>query len=403
MNAQQLGGSGSPQVQPHGGMVGAPGAAGSGMMLPPSHQQQQYYQGGSDPEGWKVEQSMPMKMEGPMFGAGGSSGASLQSFHAAGSGSHHGVSGSGPLPTLQPLHQLHSLRPTYPTNSPQFNAYDHQSYRPNPSFTLNPSQQHHHQQQSQHPAQQASHLSVQHQQHNSMYRHNPTMFNPTMESSMRLGGGPTLPSLMDPDMSYPNHLPPQSFEGDSYYRTAGPADQHFLGSVSPNTVHAPSPTFSAGNAMQGGPSNYHPGSSSANPHLTHPGHQHHPHPHDHLPSGPDQIVPYTPDAFKHSLLNHRFEDKDLALDFIKDTAKKFGFSVLVRTSKPDYVVVICNCGRRLKKLKNERKRNRKFKTAMTGCGWRVVLFRNSKRLFEFRGTPKMEHNHPLPVEVLPMV
>ncbi|TPX56545.1 hypothetical protein SpCBS45565_g08382 [Spizellomyces sp. 'palustris'] len=112
---------------------------------------------------------------------------------------------------------------------------------------------------------------------------------------------------------------------------------------------------------------------------------------------PDGYTPYDPHTFKSALLNQTFDTKDPAIEYIKTVAKNFGFTVLVRTSKPDYVVVICNCGRRLKRLKGERKRNRRFKTAMTGCEWRVVLFRSGGKKWEFRATPKMEHNHSLPV------
>ncbi|KAI8906992.1 hypothetical protein DFJ77DRAFT_514126 [Powellomyces hirtus] len=112
---------------------------------------------------------------------------------------------------------------------------------------------------------------------------------------------------------------------------------------------------------------------------------------------PDGILRYDPHAFKRGLMHHFFDTKEPAIEFVKEEALKYGFSVLVRTSKPDYVVVICNCGRRLKRLKGERKRNRRFKTAMTGCEWRVVLFRSGNKKWEFRATPKMDHNHGLPV------
>ncbi|KAI9091524.1 hypothetical protein DFS34DRAFT_322986 [Phlyctochytrium arcticum] len=115
------------------------------------------------------------------------------------------------------------------------------------------------------------------------------------------------------------------------------------------------------------------------------------------PPLPPGLVRYDPQVFRRGLMNHFFESKEPAIEFIKEESKQYGFSVLVRTSKPDYVVVICNCGRRLKRLKGERKRNRRFKTAMTGCEWRVVLFRSGTNKWEFRATPKMDHNHSLPV------
>ncbi|KAJ3168977.1 hypothetical protein HDU88_001304 [Geranomyces variabilis] len=111
---------------------------------------------------------------------------------------------------------------------------------------------------------------------------------------------------------------------------------------------------------------------------------------------PEGMLRYDPHAFKHGLMHHFFDSKEPAIEFVKEESLKYGFSVLVRTSKPDYVVVICNCGRRLKRLKGERKRNRRFKTAMTGCEWRIVLFRSGNQKWEFRATPKMEHNHGLP-------
>ncbi|KAJ3127114.1 hypothetical protein HK098_006811 [Nowakowskiella sp. JEL0407] len=113
------------------------------------------------------------------------------------------------------------------------------------------------------------------------------------------------------------------------------------------------------------------------------------------------ITPYTTETFK-SLLSRNYATKQDAIAHIKEIAQKFGFSVLVRTSKKDYVVIICNCGRRLKELKGERKRNRKSKTAMTGCSWRVILYKgqnldgntdSSEGEWSFRSTAKMEHNH----------
>ncbi|TPX56547.1 hypothetical protein SpCBS45565_g08381 [Spizellomyces sp. 'palustris'] len=105
--------------------------------------------------------------------------------------------------------------------------------------------------------------------------------------------------------------------------------------------------------------------------------------------------------FKRRILQLKFEEREIAIDFLKDQAKQAGFSVLVRTSRPDYVVIICNCGRRVKQVEGERKRKRKRKTAMTGCEWHVILFRRNipgstvPRMWEFRASSKMEHNHPL--------
>ncbi|KAJ3023795.1 hypothetical protein HKX48_000929 [Thoreauomyces humboldtii] len=134
-------------------------------------------------------------------------------------------------------------------------------------------------------------------------------------------------------------------------------------------------------------------------HMPHPPHGMMDGPHDgrDLSPLPEGLVRYDPHTYKRGLMHHQFEDKEPAIAFVKEESLKYGFSVLVRTSKPDYVVVICNCGRRLKRLKGERKRNRRFKTAMTGCEWRVVLFRTSAKVWEFRATPKMTHNHGLPV------
>ncbi|KAI9106303.1 hypothetical protein DFS34DRAFT_589546 [Phlyctochytrium arcticum] len=129
-----------------------------------------------------------------------------------------------------------------------------------------------------------------------------------------------------------------------------------------------------------------------------------------FPSTAEAIQTYTPESFSKTVLFKQFSTKESALNYIKEEAQRFGFTVLVRTSKPNYVVLICNCGRRLKKLPMERRRNRKFKTAMTGCEWRIIMFRSledstkkepgthgQEGYFEFRLSSKMEHNHPLPV------
>ncbi|KAJ3036378.1 hypothetical protein HDV00_002794 [Rhizophlyctis rosea] len=120
--------------------------------------------------------------------------------------------------------------------------------------------------------------------------------------------------------------------------------------------------------------------------------------------------------FKNLLLSHRFPDRTQALDWLKAEAVKAGFAVLVRTSRPDYVVLICSCGRRLKTSSGVGRgeggssrggggggggkvRKKKKQSALTGCEWHVILFRKvgagSSRLWEFRATSKMEHNHPL--------
>ncbi|KAJ3152752.1 hypothetical protein HDU86_005510 [Geranomyces michiganensis] len=107
------------------------------------------------------------------------------------------------------------------------------------------------------------------------------------------------------------------------------------------------------------------------------------------------------EEFKRRILQLKFEEREIAIDFLKEQAKQTGFSVLVRTSRPDYVVIICNCGRRVKQVEGERKRKRKRKTAMTGCEWHVILFRRNipgstaPRMWEYRASSKMEHNHPL--------
>ncbi|KAI8585360.1 hypothetical protein BDZ88DRAFT_24481 [Geranomyces variabilis] len=107
------------------------------------------------------------------------------------------------------------------------------------------------------------------------------------------------------------------------------------------------------------------------------------------------------EEFKRRILQLKFEEREIAIDFLKEQAKQTGFSVLVRTSRPDYVVIICNCGRRVKQVEGERKRKRKRKTAMTGCEWHVILFRrnipgsSAPRMWEYRASSKMEHNHPL--------
>ncbi|KAI8807928.1 hypothetical protein BJ742DRAFT_810044 [Cladochytrium replicatum] len=109
------------------------------------------------------------------------------------------------------------------------------------------------------------------------------------------------------------------------------------------------------------------------------------------------IQPYSSPHFRTLLSSSTFPSKDHAVRFLKAQAAAHGFKVLVRTSKKDYVVVICNCGRRLKELKGERKRKRRWKTALTGCEWRVVLCTASSgdENWVFRCTAKMEHNHAL--------
>ncbi|KAI8916604.1 hypothetical protein DFJ77DRAFT_460522 [Powellomyces hirtus] len=122
----------------------------------------------------------------------------------------------------------------------------------------------------------------------------------------------------------------------------------------------------------------------------------------HLPNDMHpQIMNPVDEDFKRRILQLKFEEREIAIDFLKEQAKQTGFSVLVRTSRPDYVVIICNCGRRVKQVDGERKRKRKRKTAMTGCEWHVILFRRNipgstaPRMWEYRASSKMEHNHPL--------
>ncbi|KAI8800209.1 hypothetical protein BJ742DRAFT_91307 [Cladochytrium replicatum] len=103
-------------------------------------------------------------------------------------------------------------------------------------------------------------------------------------------------------------------------------------------------------------------------------------------------------------LDAKFATRQDAIDYLKEEAKRCGFTVLVRTSRADYVVVICNCGRRVKPVKQgaKRQRNRKRKTAMTGCQWHVILYRksggsndSSGRLWEIKPSTQSSHNHPL--------
>ncbi|KAJ3185372.1 hypothetical protein HDU85_001422 [Gaertneriomyces sp. JEL0708] len=134
-------------------------------------------------------------------------------------------------------------------------------------------------------------------------------------------------------------------------------------------------------------------------------------------SGPVPELNPRDESFKQQLLSCKFPHRDAAIGFLRTQAKIAGFSVLVRTSRPDYVVIICNCGRRVKasaEAPGDKKRRRKRKTAMTGCEWHVILFRRGagtgmnnigihgagkledvERMWEFRATTKMEHNHPL--------
>ncbi|TPX42168.1 hypothetical protein SeMB42_g05250 [Synchytrium endobioticum] len=99
------------------------------------------------------------------------------------------------------------------------------------------------------------------------------------------------------------------------------------------------------------------------------------------------------EPFTTRILDPTFADKDAAIEYLKDEAKTAGFSVLVRTSKKDYVVLICNCGRRLKPLKAARVRNRKQKTPMTGCSWRIVLVKGVDNMWSYRASNEMAHNH----------
>ncbi|KAI8807939.1 hypothetical protein BJ742DRAFT_294125 [Cladochytrium replicatum] len=103
-------------------------------------------------------------------------------------------------------------------------------------------------------------------------------------------------------------------------------------------------------------------------------------------------------------LDAKFATRQDAIDYLKEEAKRCGFTVLVRTSRADYVVVICNCGRRVKPVKQgaKRQRNRKRKTAMTGCQWHIILYRksggsndSSGRLWEIKPSTQSSHNHPL--------
>ncbi|KAI8818489.1 uncharacterized protein EV422DRAFT_579926 [Fimicolochytrium jonesii] len=102
------------------------------------------------------------------------------------------------------------------------------------------------------------------------------------------------------------------------------------------------------------------------------------------------------ESFKNRIIRHKFEDRDGALDFLKEQARMAGFNVLVRTSRSDYVVIICSCGRRSRpKPQTEeqqaaaaqqqqreeeeepprKKRKKKEKAAVTGCEWHIILFR----------------------------
>ncbi|KAI8821302.1 uncharacterized protein EV422DRAFT_527600 [Fimicolochytrium jonesii] len=196
-------------------------------------------------------------------------------------------------------------------------------------------------------------------------------------------GPPSAPYKMEPQSGHP--------EGNIVYDYPG----HYAIGAQPQPHYRFSPygnPYDEGSSYRASPHN--PNSPVVRSHqgLLQPS----PPPRDLSPL-PDGILRYEPAIFKRAMIHHMWSLKETAIEFIKEEALKYGFSVLVRTSKPDYVVVICNCGRRLKRLKGERKRNRRFKTAMTGCEWRVVLFRSPNGEWEFRATTKMDHNHGLPV------
>ncbi|RKO93046.1 hypothetical protein BDK51DRAFT_31781 [Blyttiomyces helicus] len=115
-----------------------------------------------------------------------------------------------------------------------------------------------------------------------------------------------------------------------------------------------------------------------------------------LHHAPPSNVIYDYDTFESFFKTICVDEKEDAIEYLKEEAEQHGFSVIVRTSKPDYVVLICSRGRRLKALKGERKRSRRFKSAITGCKWRVVLFRSENLLCKFRANTEMAHNHPMP-------
>ncbi|KAJ3028384.1 hypothetical protein HDV00_010452, partial [Rhizophlyctis rosea] len=223
------------------------------------------------------------------------------------------------------------------------------------------------------------------QSYNQSYQQQP-YYQPQHDASLQMD---ISSPLTEPDVAtFPDYLPPSTFSTPNttpmirnrqIQQHTQPFDLSRSHSPSTPPTHPSSPSpnvFSAHASATSSP-------YTRSPHMT--------------PLNPTQhpIHPYSPALFTQLLLPHTFPTKQLALAHLKRHALSFGFSVLVRTSKPDYVVVICNCGRRLKKLKSERKRNRKFKTALTGCEWRVVVFKNKEGRFEFRGTSKMVHNHPL--------
>ncbi|KAJ3008332.1 hypothetical protein HKX48_008645 [Thoreauomyces humboldtii] len=142
----------------------------------------------------------------------------------------------------------------------------------------------------------------------------------------------------------------------------------------PHTYYTPLASPASGSPHGSPVSAFPNGPSSLHLPLHHSHHHHSPLPND-MHSQP--LMNPVDEEFKRRILQLKFEEREMAIDFLKEQAKSTGFSVLVRTSRPDYVVIICNCGRRVKHVEGERKRKRKRKTAMTGCEWHIILFRRT--------------------------
>ncbi|KAJ3034503.1 hypothetical protein HDV00_004968 [Rhizophlyctis rosea] len=119
-------------------------------------------------------------------------------------------------------------------------------------------------------------------------------------------------------------------------------------------------------------------------------------------SGSRVVQSYTPQALKSAISGHTFETKAQVVEFIKDTAKKFGFGVQIfYTTGGKTAQLICGCGRKLKRTAKETP-NPKLRTAWTGCKWRVKVYQSADGLIGIEDESVLEHNHSLPVKDVPV-
>ncbi|KAI8805375.1 hypothetical protein BJ742DRAFT_775091 [Cladochytrium replicatum] len=167
--------------------------------------------------------------------------------------------------------------------------------------------------------------------------------------------------------------------------------------------------------------------------------------------------------FVSRLLGRTFMERNDAIDFARDHARKFGFSILVRTSRQNYAVLVCGCrtrtpsgpypgtsqesgstwgglerrgstasglerrGSTASALErrgstassverrgsvdtsvsdssgvNRKGSGRRQRRMDTGCRFHLILHReNPEQPWQFRPSRVMEHNHPLPILAIP--